>query len=124
MARVLITEDNTAVREFVRRALAHNGHEVATASDGLDAIDVLKDQDFGLLVTDIVMPGMDGIALALKVAKKMLDMAILLMTGYAAERQRSHYLDELIHRVIAKPLTLREICNAIPEVLEAHHTVH
>ena len=124
MARVLIAEDDMAVREFVRRALAHQGHEVAIAVDGLDALGVLDAQEFDLLVTDIVMPGMDGIALALKAAKDRPDMAILLMTGYAAERQRAHNLEELIHRVVAKPFTLRQICDAVNEALIDGPTVH
>tara|TARA_A100001037_G_scaffold304072_1_gene339765 strand:- start:1927 stop:2229 length:303 start_codon:yes stop_codon:yes gene_type:complete len=85
MARVLIAEDDTAVREFVRRALVHAGHDVATANDGLNALDHLNvDHDFDLLIIDIVMPGMDGIALALKVAKEYPETAILMMAGYAA----------------------------------------
>ena len=117
MARVLIAEDDAAVREFVSRALSHGGHEVATANDGLEALGVLDDETFDLLVTDIVMPNLDGIALALKVAKEYPAMPVLLMTGYAAERQRAHNLDVLIHNVITKPFTLRQICEAADEAL-------
>jgi CheY-like chemotaxis protein len=117
VARVLIAEDDTAVREFVSRALIHGGHEVATANDGLEALDVLNGETYDLLVTDIVMPNLDGIALALKVAKEYPRMPVLLMTGYAAERQRAHNLDVLIHDVITKPFTLRQICDAADEAL-------
>ena len=117
MARVLVAEDEVAVREFVRRALAHDGHDVTTATDGLEALVLLQQDRFELLITDIVMPGMDGIALALKVAKENPDMAILMMTGYAAERQRAHNLDALIHRVLSKPFSLRQICTAANEAL-------
>lgn len=120
MARVLIAEDEVAVREFVRRALVHEGHDVTTAADGLEALRLVQDRDFDLLITDIVMPGMDGIALALKVAKEKPDIAILLVTGYAAERQRAHNMDALIHRVLSKPFSLRQICNAAEEALTAH----
>lgn len=120
MARVLIAEDDVAVREFVRRALVHSGHDVATANDGIDALGTLKDETFDLLITDIVMPGMDGIALALKATKEHPEMAILLMTGYAAERQRAHNLDELIHEVVPKPFTLKQICEAAADALVAH----
>ena len=119
MARILIAEDVTAVREFVGRALAHAGHDVDTADDGLQALDRLGEQDYDLLITDIVMPGLDGIALALKVAKEKPDMSILMMNGYAAERQRAHNLDTLIHRVIAKPFSLRQICDAANDALAA-----
>lgn len=118
MARVLIAEDDTAVREFVRRALTHGGHEVAAAHDGLDALDQLNNSDeFDLLITDIVMPGLDGIELALKVAKDYPRTAILMMTGFAAERQRAHNLDELIHEVVAKPFSLKQICDAAEDAL-------
>lgn len=117
MARILVVEDVAAVREFVRRALTNEGHHVAAAEDGLKGLAMLASGDFDLLLTDIVMPGLDGIALALKVAKEYPNVRILLMTGYAAERQRAHNLDALIHRVIPKPFSLQEICRAVNEVL-------
>lgn len=117
MARILIAEDDTAVREFVGRALTHGGHYVDTVEDGLEALDVLSEHDYDLLITDIVMPGLDGIELSLKVTKEKPDMAILLTTGYAAERQRAHNLDALIHQVVAKPFSLRQICDAAEEAL-------
>ncbi len=85
MARILVVEDVAAVREFVRRALESEGHEVSVAEDGLKGLAVIaRDSDIDLLLTDIVMPGLDGIALALKVAKDFPRVRILLMTGYAA----------------------------------------
>ena len=117
MARILVVEDVAAVREFVRRALINEGHEVAVAEDGLKGLSILSGGDFDLLLTDIVMPGLDGIALALKAAKEFPKVRILLMTGYAAERQRAHNLDALIHRVIPKPFSLQEICRVVNEVL-------
>ena len=118
MARILVVEDVSAVREFVRRALSHEGHEVTVADDGLQGLEAIASgEPFDLLLTDIVMPGLDGIALALKVSKEHPDTRILLMTGYASERQRAHNLDALIHRVISKPFTLQEICKVVDEIL-------
>ena len=117
MAQILVVEDVAAVREFVRRALTNEGHHVVVAEDGLKGLAMLASGDFDLLLTDIVMPGLDGIALALKVAKEYPKVRILLMTGYAAERQRAHNLDALIHRVIPKPFSLQEICRTVNEVL-------
>ncbi|WP_334130386.1 response regulator [Sneathiella sp.] len=123
MARILIAEDEAALREFISRALIHHGHEVVAVGDGADALVTLqRGQPFDLLLTDIVMPVMDGIALALKVAKEFPDLRILMMTGYAAERQRAYNLDVLIHDVIAKPFTLAEICEKVTEALTSDRT--
>ena len=82
------------------------------------ALDVLGvDENFDLLITDLGMPGLDGIALALKVAKEHPKTAILMMTGYAAERQRAHNLEELIHEVIAKSFSLKQICDAAEDAM-------
>ncbi|MEE8445507.1 MAG: response regulator [Alphaproteobacteria bacterium] len=117
MARILVAEDDAAVREFVSRALSHDGHEVCAVNDGLEALEKIDQDEYDLLITDIVMPGLDGIGLALKVTKDHPDVLILMMTGFAAERQRAHNLDALIHQVISKPFTLRQICDAASEAL-------
>ena len=71
MGRILVVEDVAAVREFVRRALVHEGHDVSVAEDGSRALEELAESGpYDLLLTDIVMPGIDGIALALKGAKE------------------------------------------------------
>ena len=81
MARLLIAEDDEAVRAFVSRALMIDGHDVVTAEDGANALDILaEDNKFDLLLSDIKMPVMDGIALALNVARDHDHLPILLMT--------------------------------------------
>jgi two-component system, cell cycle response regulator CpdR len=117
MARVVIAEDEAGVREFVTRALVIDGHEVTAVEDGLEALEALSSDKFDLLLTDIVMPNLDGIALALKVGSLYPDMRILLMSGYAAERQRAHNLEALVHRVVAKPFSLKDICDAVRQSL-------
>ncbi|MHA1113839.1 MAG: response regulator [Alphaproteobacteria bacterium] len=117
MARILIAEDDRGVAEFVTRALIHSGHSARTVEDGLEALEALNEEAFDLLVSDIVMPGMDGIALALKVTKDFPAMRVLLMSGYAHERQRAHNLDALAHNIISKPFTLKSICAAVDKVL-------
>ncbi|MEE8506872.1 MAG: response regulator [Kiloniellales bacterium] len=117
MATILVAEDDRAVQSFVVRALAHKGHSVTAADDGLQALDALHGAKFDLLVTDIVMPGLDGIGLALNVARDWPDLPVLLMTGYSAERQRAYNLEELICRVIMKPFTLEQICREAASVL-------
>jgi two-component system, cell cycle response regulator CpdR len=116
MARILIAEDEDALRTLCARALASEGHEVKSACDGSEALDLLAGEQgrFDLLLTDIRMPIIDGIALALAAAR---DLTILLMTGYADQRERAHGLDAIIHDVIAKPFTVGALRATINEAL-------
>jgi len=118
MARILVAEDEESLRGFVARALTQIGHEVVAVGDGGQALDRLTAEKFDLLLADIKMPVMDGIALALAVARDHPDVVILLMTGYADQRERAHGLDTLIHDVITKPFTLAEIRALVTAALE------
>ena len=119
MAKILIAEDEEALRAMCARGLTMSGHEVMTACDGGEALDLLKREGgrFDLLLTDIRMPVMDGIALALAAARDFPELVILLMTGYADQRERAQGLDALIHDVIAKPFTLAVLRAAVDEAL-------
>jgi two-component system, cell cycle response regulator CpdR len=119
MARILIAEDEEALCAMCARALATVGHDVMTACDGSAALDMLKREGgrFDLLVTDIRMPIMDGIALSLAAARDFPDLTILLMTGYADQRERAHGLDALIHDVIPKPFSIAALRGAVDEAL-------
>jgi two-component system cell cycle response regulator CpdR len=121
MARILLAEDEEALRAFVVRALMQDGHDVVATADGGEALDALTREQgrFDLLLTDIRMPVMDGIALALAAARDHPELTILLMTGYADQRERAHGLDALIHDVIAKPFSLSDIRKAVAEALVA-----
>jgi CheY-like chemotaxis protein len=126
MARILIAEDEEALCAMCARALSSVGHEVKTACDGSDALDALKRESgrFDLLLTDIRMPIMDGIALSLAAARDYPDLTILLMTGYADQRERAHGLDALIHDIIPKPFTLVGLRDAVNEALMVHARGH
>ena len=121
MARILIAEDEEGLRSLVARALMLDGHDVITANDGAEALElIIRTQGaFDLLLTDIRMPVMDGIALALATARDHPRVSILLMTGYADQRERAHGLDALIHDVVAKPFSLGDIRKTVNEALVA-----
>jgi len=119
MARILIAEDEEALRALCARALSAEGHDVKTACDGRAALDLLMGEDshFDLLLTDVRMPVMDGIALALTAARERPALAILLMTGYADQRERAYNIDPLIHDVIPKPFSVAELRATVQEAL-------
>jgi CheY-like chemotaxis protein len=121
MARILIAEDDDAIRSLIVRALGEDGHELTAAHDGAAALDALQKQDtpFDLLLTDVKMPVMDGVALALAAGRDHPDLSIMLMTGYADQRERAHDLDALVHDVISKPFSVDQIKGAVREALIA-----
>jgi two-component system, cell cycle response regulator CpdR len=121
MARILVAEDEEPLRGQIVRALVAEGHEAVAAADGGEALDVLVRESgrFDLLLTDIKMPVMDGIALALVAARDYPDLLILLMTGFADQRERASGLDALIYDILTKPFALADLQRVIGEALAA-----
>lgn len=119
MARVLVVEDEEAVRDYVCRVLSMHGHSILTANDGAEAVEQMNSHHFDLLVSDIAMPVMDGISLALKVRASRPHVPIILMTGYANERQRAHNLSLLIEGLISKPFTMDQLLSEVGNALKA-----
>jgi len=119
MPRVLIADDEESMRLLVARAIGMDGHDTVTAEDGAEALEILVRENgaFDLLLTDIKMPVMDGIALALQVAPRFPKMLIVLMTGFADQRERAHGLEALIYDVIAKPFSLADLIGKVADAL-------
>ena len=119
MARILLTDDEETVRGFLKRGLEIDGHAVITAIDGSDGLDRLNEADgaFDLMLTDIRMPLMDGIALALAAKRDYPDLTILLMTGFADQRERAKGLQAIVADVLTKPFSLADLRATVARVL-------
>ena len=119
MPRVLIADDEASMRALVARAIAMDGHETVTAQDGAEALDILTRERgaFDLLLTDIQMPIMDGIALALSAARDFPGLTILLMTGFADQRERAKGLQAIVADVLTKPFSLADLRATVARVL-------
>jgi CheY-like chemotaxis protein len=119
MPRVLIVDDENSMRMLVARAIAMDGHETISAEDGAEALEILGREQgaFDLLLTDIQMPVMDGIALALAAARDFPELTILLMTGFAEQRERASGLNAIAHDVITKPFSVADIRTAVADAL-------
>ncbi|HEX7791817.1 MAG TPA: response regulator [Afipia sp.] len=123
MSRVLIADDEESMRLLVARAIAMDGHDIVTAEDGAEALEILNRDNgaFDLLLTDIKMPVMDGIALALAAARDFPRVTILLMTGFADQRERASGLDAIVHDVITKPFAVADIRTAVADALASRN---
>ncbi len=119
MAHILIADDEPDVRAFVRRGLMLDGHTIEAVEDGGAALQAIRlsNPPFDLVLSDIKMPIMDGIQLALAIAQDWPDLPILLMTGFADQRERAHGLDDLIIDVLQKPFTLDVLRGTVARAL-------
>ncbi len=119
MAKILIAEDEESLRGFVSRALEMDGHQVDQAVDGAHGLERLRvSGGYDLLLSDIRMPVMDGIELAHTAASEYPAMKILLMTGYAEQRERADGLTEIVVDVVPKPFSLPDIRGAVARALQ------
>lgn len=121
--RVLLVEDEDTVRAVAERALVRQGYEVTTASDGEDGLEALgrtlsAGEEFDLVVSDVVMPSMDGPAMAREIRALRPDLPVLFMSGYAEEQLRRE-IDIPNMYFLAKPFSVTQICTAVEDVLKA-----
>ena len=119
MARILVAEDDAGVRLLVTRALRLEGHSVVAVEDGEYALERLVEDDgaYDLLLSDIRMPAMTGIELAHATHRHWPDLTILLMTGYAEQREAAEDLMRIVAGVVDKPFTLSEIRDRVRTAL-------
>jgi len=119
MGRILIVEDDESVRTFTARALQAAGHAVETAEDGEAGMDRITAAAGGydLVLSDIRMPVMDGIEMARTAARAFPSLRILLMTGYAEQRERAAELEGVVVGVVNKPFTLPQIRDEVARAL-------
>lgn len=107
-ARILLAEDEEAMRTYLARALTNAGYEVSAVSRGTDALPLLESGDFDLLVSDIVMPEMDGIELAQHCATISPRTKVMFITGFAAVSLRASR-EQPTAKVLSKPFHLRDL---------------
>lgn len=125
MAHILLAEDDKSMLNFLMIALQRAGHSVVARSNGTDALSALEEESdtpFDLLLTDIVMPGTDGLELAHKTTEKYPDMKIMFITGFAAmamgEYKRTDNEKKSVHpQILSKPFHLNDLVERIEDLL-------
>jgi two-component system cell cycle response regulator CpdR len=119
MAKIILAEDDNDMRRFLVKALQNAGYEVISFDNGLSAYQRLREEPFELLLTDIVMPEMDGIELARRASELDPDIKIMFITGFAAVALNSDSTAPRNAKVLSKPVHLRELVNEVQKMLAA-----
>ena len=119
MYRILLAEDDDSMRGFLERALAKAGFDVSAFANGEDAYERLKEEPFTLLLTDIVMPKMDGIELARRAAELDPDLKIMFITGFAAVALNPDSHAPKDAKILSKPFHLRDLVDEVERMLAA-----
>ncbi|MBI3453444.1 MAG: response regulator [Rhodospirillales bacterium] len=118
MARIILAEDDDAMRQFLSTALERAGHEVVSFPDGQTALAGLADHH-DLLIADIVMPGLDGVELARRARARAPSLRVMFITGFAAVVLDSEKPPLPGTAVLSKPFHLRDLVNHVERVLAA-----
>jgi two-component system cell cycle response regulator CpdR len=119
MSRILLAEDDADMRGFLARALKRAGHDVVDCEDGQRAYDRMREEPFDLLLTDIVMPNMDGIELARRAADLDPDLKVMFITGFAAVALNPDSKAPKDAKVLSKPFHLRELVAEVERMMAA-----
>lgn len=116
--KVLVVDDSKIIRKFVKKSLLSLGYEVSSAEDGLDALEKIRIHSYDILLTDLIMPKMDGISLVKEISKlNKNDMAVIVMTAHGTLETARLALKEGASGYILKPFDLKEIEEIISDVM-------
>jgi two-component system cell cycle response regulator CpdR len=119
MARILLAEDDEDMRRFLVKALERAGYDVIDYDNGASAYERLREEPFSLLLTDIVMPEMDGIELARRATEIDPDLKVMFITGFAAVALNPDSKAPKDAKVLSKPFHLRDLVNEVEKMLQA-----
>lgn len=119
MERILLAEDDDDMRRFLEKALETAGYDVVSFDNGLSAYHRMKEEPFTLLLTDIVMPEMDGIELARRATELDPDLKVMFITGFAAVALNPENEAPKDAKVLSKPFHLRELVQQVERLLAA-----
>jgi len=119
MASILLVDDDPAVLRALEHMLRAAGHDVTTASDGMAALDILdNDKTFDLLVTDVVMPGLNGFNLARMARARRLSIKVIYVTGHSERSIAERDFGERLGPLLAKPVTYNELRREVSAQLD------
>jgi two-component system cell cycle response regulator CpdR len=119
MAKIILAEDDDDMRRFLVKALEKAGHQVTPFAEGASAFEEIKQATFDLLLTDIVMPEMDGIELARRAAELDPSLKIMFITGFAAVALHPDSKAPKDAKVLSKPFHLKDLVAEVDRMMAA-----
>jgi two-component system cell cycle response regulator CpdR len=119
MTRILLAEDDNDMRRFLVKALQNAGHDVVAFDNGRSAYERIREEPFTLLLTDIVMPEMDGIELARRATELDPDLKVMFITGFAAVALSAQDRAPAGAKVLSKPVHLRDLVAEVEKMMAA-----
>jgi two-component system, cell cycle response regulator len=120
---ILVVDDELSICDFLSEALEHMGHHVDTARDGVEAINKLQDGSFSIVITDIIMPKMDGMELIRHLFHHHKDINVIAITGHTMSYQYTDVIAAGASDFIAKPFTVNELEAKVNRILRERHLV-
>ncbi len=120
MAKILLAEDDQSMLGFIKLALEKAGHDVTAEDNGTDALKHIESNEiFDLLLTDIVMPGIDGIELSQKASALKPNLKVMFITGFSAVAMGHEDFNEDKVQILAKPFHLNDLVKQVETILSA-----
>ena len=118
MSKLLIVDDEEKIREFVKKYAIFEGHSIKEASNGLDAIDMCKEEKFDLIILDIMMPELDGFSTCKEIKKMDAHMPIIMLSARGEEYDKIHGFELGIDDYVVKPFSPKELMLRVDAILK------
>ncbi|MBR3227316.1 MAG: response regulator transcription factor [Erysipelotrichaceae bacterium] len=120
MAKLLVVDDEEKIREMIGKYAAHEGHEVTLASNGKEALEIFRDNEYDVVILDVMMPEMDGYE-TLKKMKEIREVHCIFLTALGEEYDRVYGFDIGAEDYVTKPFSLKELMMRIRVILKRDH---
>ncbi len=122
MFKILVVDDEKSIREVIKTYAEFEGHEVVEAVDGLDAIDKVKEEDFDVIVMDIMMPRLDGFS-SYKEIKKIKNIPVLMLSARSEEYDKLFGFEIGIDDYVTKPFSPKELMARLNVIVNRNNKV-
>lgn len=119
MARLLVVDDEPDIHELIRRFAEHEGHETLCASCGEEAVALCREQDFDLIIMDVMMPGMDGFAASREIRREK-DVPVLMLSARGQEYDKLRGFEAGVDDYVVKPFSTRELMARVNVIVNRH----